>query len=247
MKRMTLCCMVICLAAAQLPLWAKAKASPSKATDQTGDYEYDSIVQSIDSVGAPYLKDNYAIFTADKNARFVGIAFDFENFRVIHSFSLRTIRDTEYAAIDSFYFYVLSLPKTVQTIEYRIIVDGLWTTDPLNSNTVYNEQTGIKLSVFDASRYIPPVTEQPQKGMVHFVYRGDSGQQIRLGGSFTNWDSWIYEMVEVQPGIYQIDLPLPPGKYEYAFYSGLTTLVDKGNPDRCYTPDGRIASLLIVK
>lgn len=247
MKRRILCCLLICAAFVQMPVMAKAKAKASVKTDQNGDYEYDSIVQSIDSLGTPYVQNNYAIFTADKNARSVGIAFDFENFRTIHMFSLRTVRDTEYTVIDSFYFYILELPKNVQTVEYRIIVDGLWTTDPQNSNTVYNEQTGIKLSLLDASRYIPPVTEQPQKGMVHFVYRGDSGQQIRLGGSFTNWDSWIYEMVEVQPGIYQIDLPLPPGKYEYVFYSGLTTLVDKGNPDRCYTPDGRVASLLIVK
>src|SRR5574344_902909 len=247
MNKRFLYSLLFCLAVAGVPAFAaKAKAAAAPVVD-TDNNEYDTLALNIDGVGSPYVKGNYAIFTADKNARYVGIAFDFESFRTIHSFKLRTIRDAEYKAVDSFYFYILELPKTVQAVRYRIVVDGLWTTDPLNANTVYSEETGITLSELDASRYIAPVTEQPKKGFVHFVYQGDSGQQIRLGGSFTNWDSWIYEMVEVRPGIYQLDLPLPPGKYEYAFYKGLTALVDKSNPDRCYTPDGKEASLLVVK
>jgi hypothetical protein len=81
---------------------------------------------------------------------------------------------------------------------------------------------------------------------VKFVYRGKSGQKIRLGGNFTNWDSWIYHLTETSPGLYQVELPLPPGKYEYAFYTGITSFPDDGNPQKCYTPDGKIASLLIV-
>lgn len=230
---------------AGIPVFA-AKAVESPVPDKDNS-EYETLVINIDHLGAPYIKGNYAIFTADKHARHVGIAFDFENFRTIHSFKLRTIKDAEYKVIDSFYFYICELPKTVQSVKYRIVVDGLWTTDPLNTNTIYNEDTGITLSLLDATRYIPQITEQQKKGIVHFVYQGASGEQIRLGGNFTNWDSWIYEMAEVQPGIYQLDLPLPPGQYEYAFYSGLTTLVDKGNPNRCYTPDGKEASLVVVK
>jgi hypothetical protein len=243
MNKRFLYCLLVCLTVAGIPAFA-AKAAVPVDVDNS---EYDNLALSIDGVTRPFVKGNYAIFTADKHARFVGIAFDFENFRTIHSFKLRTIRDAEYKAVDSFYFYILDLPKTVQSVRYRLVVDGLWTTDPLNDTTVYNEDTGITLSELDASRYIPPVTEEQQKGIVHFVYQGESGEEIRLGGNFTNWDSWIYELTEVQPGLYQLDLPLPPGKYEYAFYKGLTTLVDKSNPDRCYTPDGKEASLLVVK
>jgi hypothetical protein len=209
-------------------------------------YDYDVMVSKIDSMGAPYVEGNYAIFTASKDARFVGIAFDFENYRTIHSFKLRTVRDKEYKVTDSFYFYILELPKNVQALDYRLIVDGLWITDPLNESTVYNEQTGIKLSHLDTKRYIAPVTDFADNGNVHFVYRGLKGEKVRLGGSFTNWDSWIYEMPEVSPGLYVLDLPLPPGKYEYNFFTGLTAIVDSGNPQRVYTADGREASLLIV-
>ena len=54
-------------------------------------------------------------------------------------------------------------------------------------------------------------------------------------------------MTEVSPGLYELELPLPPGKYEYAFYTGITSFPDNTNPQKCYTPDGRTASLLIVK
>ena len=49
-----------------------------------------------------------------------------------------------------------------------------------------------------------------------------------------------------EPGKYQLDLPLPPGKYEYAYYIGMKSYPDKTNPERCYTPDGKEASLLVV-
>ena len=55
-------------------------------------------------------------------------------------------------------------------------------------------------------------------GTVHFVYKGKAGQHIRLGGSFTNWDSWIYELTETSPGLYELELPLPAGKYYYSYY-----------------------------
>lgn len=240
MKRRIFLTLIIFLSAA-FSLYAKAKDLP--VVNDNNDIAI--LATNVDSLEPPKVQGNYAIFTADNNARFVGIAFDFENFRTIHSFKLRKITDAEYKTVSSVYFYILELPKNIQTIEYRLIVDGLWTTDPLNTNVVYNEQTGIKLSCLDISRKIVPVTEK-KDGLIHFIYKGEKNQQIRLGGSFTNWDSWIYELSEVAPGVYQIDLPLPPGKYEYAFYNGLTSLVDKGNPNRCYTQDGREASFILV-
>ncbi|MBQ1593031.1 MAG: isoamylase, partial [Treponema sp.] len=62
-----------------------------------------------------------------------------------------------------------------------------------------------------------------------------------------NWDSWIYTMRETTPGIYEFDLPLPPGTYQYAFYNGMNTLVDRTNPIRCYAPDGKEASQITIQ
>lgn len=213
-------------------------------TDEQLDYA--EIVNSIDNTAAPYLKGDYVIFTAEHNARHIGIAFDFEEYRQIHSFQIKKMMDMEYKESGSLCFYILKLPKNILSVKYRLVVDGLWTTDPLNPDRIFDRDTNLFLSHIDASRYIPPVTEKYSDGLIHFVYRGKSGQQVRVGGSFTNWDSWIYKMTEISPGLYEFKLPLPPGKYEYAFYTGITSFPDQANPERCYTNDGKVASLLVV-
>ncbi len=208
--------------------------------------DYSDIACSISDVSAPYVKGDYIIFTQKKGPRYIGIAFDFENFREIHPFQIKVKRNNEYEVEDSLFFYILKLPKTVQAVNYRLVVDGLWTTDPMNDNKEFNAKSGLVLSQINARRNIPAVTEKLENGKIRFVYRGQSGQQVRLGASFTNWDSWIYELTEVRPGQYQIDLPLPPGRYEYAYYIGMKSYPDTTNPSRCYTPDGKEASLLDV-
>ncbi len=221
---------------------------------QEDTYEYDLLVSELTGYSAPILKGNSVVFTAKPDARFIGIAFDFEDFRQIHSFQLKKIYDIEGEVSNSFFFYILDLPKEVNDITYRLVVDGLWTTDPLNNNTVYNPATGITLSKLSLNRIRIPETEIRKaqskagtNGTVHFVYKGKAGQHIRLGGSFTNWDSWIYELTETEPGVYQIDIPLPPGTYYYAFYNGVISMVDTSNPDRGYTADGKVASVITVK
>jgi hypothetical protein len=51
---------------------------------------------------------------------------------------------------------------------------------------------------------------------------------------------------ETSPGFYEITLALPKGSYFYAYYKGTTSFVDETNPDKAYTPDGRVASVLHV-
>lgn len=212
------------------------------------ELDYLKLASSLSGPREPYMSGDFVVFTADKNARHVGIAFDFENFEVIHSFKLKNLYDQDFEVADSFYFYILSLPKTVQKIQYRIVVDGLWTTDPLNPRKVYNRDTEMMLSELLAKRDIPPVTEKHEDdGLVHFIYEGKSGQEIRLGGSFTHWDSWIYRLKEVAPGLYALALPLAPGTYQYAYYTGTTSFIDVTNPERCYTPEGKMASQIVVK
>lgn len=221
-----------------------AATVPAEPTEE--ELMLDEIAGTIRGVGAPYVRGDYVIFTAKKDAHHVGIAFDFEQFRTIHSYKLRTVYDSEYNPIDQFYFYVHRLPKQVQVVQYRMVIDGLWICDPLNKNRVYNGQTGLELSQVNAHRDIPLVTGQSSTGTVRFIYKGASGQEIRLAGNFTNWDSWIYRLKEIENGIYECDLSLPPGTYQYVFYNGVTPLVDPDNPKKVYTPDGRTASVVVV-
>ena len=229
-----------------LHLFAAASFAQKAAPLSDEEAEKVELAIKIKEVQAPVLKGDYVVFTAANTARFVGIAFDFEDFHIIHPYELRNVYDADGTVTKSFFFYALKLDKTMKDIKYRVVVDGLWTLDPTNKEKIYDAPTGLMLSYFDANRDIPPATEVQKGGVVRFVYQGEEGQQVRLGGSFTNWDSWIYEMKEVKPGLYQFDLPLPPGTYQYAFFTGVNIMVDHSNPQRCYSPDGKVASQLTV-
>jgi hypothetical protein len=103
------------------------------------------------------------------------------------------------------------------------------------------------LSTLRVVRDTPPITRFVGKRLVRFVYRGAAGQKIQLGGSFTNWDPFIYEMQETRPGLYECEIPLVPGTHYYNFYKGMSVITDSGNPERAYTADGRSASVIEVK
>ncbi len=208
--------------------------------------EIDLALMGVTGPTAPFLSGDYVVFTADSNARYVGLAFDFENYRHIHKYELKTNYDEEYNVASKFYVYVLKLPKDVQSFNYRMVIDGLWTTDPVNPEKNYSPEAQLIVSHVNARREIVRITENVPAGKVRFIYKGKSGQKVRLGGSFTNWDSWIYELTEVQPGLYMLDLPLPPGTYEYAYYIGMNSYVDTSNPQRVWSADGKAASQITV-
>jgi len=224
-----------------------AETVSAKETAPAPDsYDYDCIVQSMTGVSQPYISGKFIVFSAPATARFIGIVFDFENYRTIHAFKLHRLTDADNKTTDSWYFYLLERPKNIKTICYRIIVDGLWTTDPQNSTTIFDTKAGILLSRLDITVVDQPVTERKTDGITRFICHAPSGEKIRLAGSFTNWDSWIYELTEVLPGQYEIDLPLPAGTYYYAYYRGMTSFIDDTNPLKGYTSDGRTASCITI-
>ena len=227
-------------------IFSSAHGFAKDAKPQTDTYDYDLTVTSITGVGAPYISGNYIIFTAENNCRSVGIAVDFENYKTIHPFHLHKTYDSEGEMTDSWFFYLLEKPRNVESISYRLIIDGLWTTDPLNSETVYDYKNGLLLSSFTLPPETKLFTENLPSGLTHFVCLAESGQKIRLGGTFTNWDSWIYEMPETREGVYEIDLPLPSGTHYYSYYSGITSFIDETNPLRGYSADGRVVSCIKV-
>ncbi|MBQ8679993.1 MAG: isoamylase [Treponema sp.] len=224
-----------------------APISAKDAAPQKDTYEYDLTLTEISGIREPYISNNYVVFTAPITSNSIGIAFDFEEFRKIHYFKIKKNYGYEGDITSSYYFYILEIPKKLPRISYRLVIDGLWTVDPRNPNVTYNEIENYSLSYID----LPPVefeiTEKLDNGMTHFVCHAESGQKIRLGGTFTNWDSWVYEMKETVPGKYEINIPLHPGTYYYSYYSGITSFLDETNPSRGYSTDGRIVSCITIK
>ena len=227
--------------ASALPLAAQ------QAQDVTQDsYVYNTLIARIEGVGAPIIEGDHIIFTADSSFRHVGIAFDFEGFDTIHSFQKVSTTDMDGAVVQSVYFYILEVPKALKEVSYRLVIDGLWTVDPSNKSQVFDPKSNLMLSTVSVQRQEIPATKTLRKNLVRFVYHGQTGQVIRLGGTFTNWDSSIYIMRETAPGLYELELSLPQGTHYYVYYDGIVSFVDKTNPERAYTSDGRTASVITI-
>ena len=226
--------------ALSMPVFAK-EAAPAPDT-----YEYDLALTEIAKVQPPYISNNYMVFTAPVTSNSIGIAFDYEEFRTIHYYQLRKNYGYDGELTSSYYFFITEIPKKLSRVCYRLIIDGLWTIDPQNQNVIYNEKENFALSYLDMPPVELEITEKLDNGLTHFVCHSQSGQKIRLGGTFTNWDSWIYELKETAPGKYEIDIPLHAGTYYYSYYNGITAFLDETNPLKGYSKDGRVVSCITI-
>ncbi|MBD5404126.1 MAG: isoamylase [Treponema sp.] len=219
-----------------------------KAFSQEQDlYEYNNIIHRLEKVQSPIVTNDYIIFTQEIGHRFAGIAFDFENYSIVHKYMKQINRDIDGNITSTLMFFLLKRPADVSEITYRVIIDGIWTEDPMNPVKKYDPKSGLTLSYIDLGGTLPKITGEEKKSTVKFIYNGKSGQTVRLGGSFTNWDSRIYKLTETKKGFYELDLPLPQGKHYYNYYIGMQAIPDKTNPNKAYTSDGRIASVIVVE
>ena len=222
------------------------------ALTEDEEYEAENLVFSINGVSEPKVHDNFIVFTAENKFRHVGIAFDFEDYGTIHDFYRNVFYDIDMKERDSILFYICKIPEKTEKISYRLVIDGVWTTDPYNSQKYYSSQADTYLSYVDIPFNPDKIkTENVEatatsKNSTHFVYKGEPGQKIRLAGTFTNWDSYIYEFKETSSGFYELSLSLPKGTYYYAYYNGRKSFADNTNPNKVYTDDGKVASVLEV-
>lgn len=211
------------------------------------NFELDSLLHEITGPGAPVITDEYIIFTADIYNRYVGIAFDFENYKVIHPFQILTSTDEDGNVSRKHMFYCYKRQHKFTTLKYRLIIDGLWTADPLNPLKEYDEEVNLYFSKVEDPGSIKIFTQVKEDDAVHFIYKGESGLKLHLAGTFTNWDPWIYELNETNPGLYELELPLTTGTYYYNYYLGMTPILDNTNPEKIYAADGRVANVIRVK
>ncbi len=192
---------------------------------------------------APHLFNDEVFFSYKPlhPTRYVGIAFAHENFREIHVFQ-RNDRNV--------FFFLYPPPEGRSRLDYRLVVDGLWTTDPSNP-LMHRDPTGISMSRFDlpprtAPRRVHSPVIRKDVGMVEFTFQGPPDSDVHLVGSFNSWDPYMHPMREADRGLYTLSLRLLPGNYAYAFYAEGRRVSDPLNPRRIFGPDGSEVSLLAV-
>jgi 1,4-alpha-glucan branching enzyme len=127
------------------------------------------------------------------------------------------------------------------------VVNGLWTTDPLNPQTRRDLASGLSFSVLHLPQR--PSRPNPASGLpegLRFSFRGPPGEVVTVAGCFNNWDPFMFELREGPAGYYSLLIPLPPGTYQYLFFHRGQRLTDPYNPNRIFARDGRAASVIVV-
>ncbi|MCL2127852.1 MAG: glycogen-binding domain-containing protein [Treponema sp.] len=214
---------------------------------------------SLPGPGAPEIFDDLVIFTASSSLQKVGIAFADEGFAKIHWFrQLLVSRDPAEIPkkktnppvspyVDTgIIFYVHQIPEGASEVEYRLIINGLWTTDPANPESRRNN-SGLSWSTIA----VPPGAPAPgplkgPPGSLSFSFRGPPGETVSVAGSFNGWDPFMYELKEGPAGNYTINIPLPPGRYQYVFFHRGQRHLDPYNTNRVYSKDGKAASEIVL-
>ncbi len=192
---------------------------------------------------APEVLEGELILSVLGPYRSVAAAFAHEGFATLHPFE----RNRQGVLVLA---YPIPLKRT-EPLEYRIVVDGVWTLDPSNPERQADAATGIEVSVAripylsDLRLGVYRLLDEDGR-TARFIFRGASGEAVTVCGDFDNWDPFIHEMPETSPGIYRLDLPLPPGRHYYTFVYRGEELPDPLNPTKAANRDGKVVSVLQV-
>ncbi|MDR0390131.1 MAG: glycogen-binding domain-containing protein [Spirochaetaceae bacterium] len=234
----------------------------------TESYQFIDHLLSISGPGAPEIYEDAVIFTQPSSYRRVGIAFAHEGYAQIYWFKKLFISDEEPVASrrnaesglppatrvvhrdSGMLFHVYTFPEELGELRYRLIIDGLWTTDPSNPRTGIDQRTGLSQSLIS----LPAVRRESavfdssgQPGGLSFSFTAPPGEHITVAGNFNNWDPFMYTLKETSAGVYTLTLPLPPGTYHYVFFHRGQRLLDPRNPFKAYTREGQAASEALVR
>jgi hypothetical protein len=213
-----------------------------------GAIEIDSLslhlhLASLREAQAPEVMEGYLILTAKGPYRTVAAAFESENYVRLHPYE----RNRQGV-------FILAMPvplKCSAPIAYRVIIDGAWIADPLNPNCAEG-RAGTTVSLVS----VPYLTDE-RPGLYHvlaedgrtarFLFKGQPGMVVTVGGTFDNWDPFLYEMAETSPGVYELEVVLTPGIHYYAFYYDGEAHPDPLNQAKATNSSGLVVSVLVVK
>ena len=219
-------------------------------------YQFIDHLRGITAPGKPEIFQDGVIFTAPSSYRRVGISFAHEGYAKVYWFKRLMVpkdaaeytvagkiqKDVDQNRDSGIMFHLEPIPGNIKNMDYRMIIDGLWTADPLNPLTVSGPSGVVESRV--------PLPEKPitaaAPGTYRFSYRAPPGETITVGGSFNNWDPFMYELRETSPGLYTFTLPLPLGTFQYVFFKRGEMIPDPANARRLYSRDGRIVSEAVV-
>ncbi|MDZ7625344.1 MAG: alpha-amylase family glycosyl hydrolase [Ignavibacteriaceae bacterium] len=100
---------------------------------------------------------------------------------------------------------------------------------------------------FENQQYQIPFKLQPRKKYLFTYKPKGKPEQVNLFGQFNSWDRNSLPMSDLDGnGIYEISIPLDPGRYEYKFFVDRKELIDPQNPVKVPNGLGDYNSVIII-
>lgn len=91
-------------------------------------------------------------------------------------------------------------------------------------------------------------TKKPALKSVTFTVHAEAGQNVRLAGSFTDWETKAKKMTfKKRNGVYSATVKLAPGEYQYKFIIGDKWTTDDQNAEFVPNDKGTFNSKLVIK
>ena len=91
-------------------------------------------------------------------------------------------------------------------------------------------------------------TKKPALKSVTFTVHAEAGQDDRLAGSFTDWETKAKKMTfKKTNGVYSATVKLAPGEYQYKFIIGDKWTTDDQNAEFVPNDKGTFNSKLVIK
>ncbi len=150
------------------------------------------------------------------------------------------------AICDVFYsedYRVEFLPNQFVDVKYNSESQGL----SLTPKKDFSGITLVSFKYFGKTYEIPVKLSKAKKYL--FTYKAGEGEkQINLFGQFNSWNRQDLSMKDSDgDGIYEIEIPLDPGRYEYKFFVEGKEIVDPENPIRVPNGLGDFNSVRIIE
>ena len=89
--------------------------------------------------------------------------------------------------------------------------------------------------------------QKPALKSVTFTVHAEAGQDVRLAGSFTDWETKAKKMTfKKTNGVYSATVKLAPGEYQYKFIIGDKWTTDDQNTEFVPNDNGTFNSKLVI-
>ena len=197
-------------------------------------------IANIEHAAAPRVMGSNILLSYLSPSTFqsVTLAMEHEDYRIFHEYQKNK---------HGIFVLSLPLPEGMQKIRYRLIVDGLWTTDP--NAEMERDSRRFLVSYF----VLPNTSDAPEPGVkvladgrTRFTHRSTSGNSVFLVGDFNRWDPFLTPMSEspIYPGVYSITLTLTDEARHYRYVLNGKEIIDPKNPRTVRNGWGEMVSII---